>query len=54
MCRRIQKPIHIDSIVNTLATRIDHSKKKVFAKDLQNETEVVFDYDSLVITNYSY
>lgn len=40
---------HIDIIVNTLATRIDHSEKKVYAKDLQNKKEVVFDYDSLVI-----
>ena len=41
---------HIDIIVNTLATRIDPSEKKVYAKDLQNKKEVVFDYDSLVIS----
>jgi NADPH-dependent 2,4-dienoyl-CoA reductase/sulfur reductase-like enzyme len=41
---------HIDIIVNTLATRIDPSEKKVYAKDLQNKKEIIFDYDSLVIS----
>jgi NADPH-dependent 2,4-dienoyl-CoA reductase/sulfur reductase-like enzyme len=40
---------HIEIIVNTLATRIDHSEKKVYAKDVQKKKELVFDYDSLVI-----
>ena len=40
---------HIDIMINTRATRIDHLEKKVYAKDLQNKKEVVFDYDSLVI-----
>ena len=40
---------NIDIIVNTLATRIDPSEKKVYAKDLQHKKEIVFDYDSLVI-----
>ncbi len=36
-------------MINTRATRINHLEKKVYAKDLQNKKEVVFDYDSLVI-----
>ncbi|HET8858200.1 MAG TPA: FAD-dependent oxidoreductase [Nitrososphaeraceae archaeon] len=40
---------HIEIIVNTLATRIDHSEKKVYAKGVQKKKELVFDYDSLVI-----
>ncbi|MGZ5509469.1 MAG: hypothetical protein ACXWFC_03205 [Nitrososphaeraceae archaeon] len=45
---------YVDIIVNTLATRIEHLEKKVYAKDLQNKNEIVLNYYTLVITNYSY
>lgn len=41
---------NIDIITNTIATRIDPSKKQVCVRDLQSRKGNVFDYDSLIIT----
>lgn len=40
---------NIDIITNTIANRIDSSKKQVYVKDLQSNKENIFYYDSLVI-----
>jgi NADPH-dependent 2,4-dienoyl-CoA reductase/sulfur reductase-like enzyme len=39
----------IDVMVNTRAHKIDRFRKQVYATDLQNRNETIFDYDSLVI-----
>jgi NADPH-dependent 2,4-dienoyl-CoA reductase/sulfur reductase-like enzyme len=39
----------IDVMVNTRVHKIDRFKKQVYARDLQNRNETIFDYDSLVI-----
>ena len=44
-----KKEYQIDVITNTRAQRIDRAKKKVYAIDLQNRVETIYEYDSLVI-----
>ncbi|HEY6535621.1 MAG TPA: FAD-dependent oxidoreductase [Candidatus Nitrosocosmicus sp.] len=41
---------NIDILSNTLATKIDPVKNQVIAKDLKSKNEMVFKYDSLIIT----
>jgi NADPH-dependent 2,4-dienoyl-CoA reductase/sulfur reductase-like enzyme len=44
-----KKEYKIDVITNTRAQRIDRAKKEVYAIDLQNRAETIYEYDSLVI-----
>jgi len=44
-----KKEYQIDVITNTRAQRIDRDKKEVYAIDLQNRVETIYEYDSLVI-----
>ena len=39
----------IDIIINTRAHKIDRFRKRVYSINLQNQNEIIFDYDSLVV-----